>query len=237
MRGLFWELTGLSSTFGRQPGYGTPAGPSLDTMLYTYICEMVEDARPVLCREEGTITLSAVTGAGPYDLPADLIDFLDVEDPLTLAGVELIQTRQTTARMMAAGWTTSNATPTHWYEWGRKITSTFGRQVGFWPPPSAAGTVYVPYLREPLTFATVGSSTQYPDLPRSFHRAPVFGAAAEFSQHRPELFEGKDTSSWRAYYDSEKQRLVRHTAERNRATMRNTVPDYTAAAWEAAMEV
>lgn len=237
MRGLFWELIGQVSTFGRQPGYGTPAGPSLDTMLYSYICEMVEDCAPVLCRAEGTITLSAGTGAGPYDLPSDFIDFLDVEDPLTLAGIELRQTRRTTARQMAAGYSSVSGVPTHWYEMGRKTTSSFGRQVGFWPPPTAAGTVYVPYLREPLTFSAVGSSTQYPDLPRSFHRAPVFGAAGEFSQHRPELFEGKDTNSWTAYYQNEKARLKRHTEERLRATMRNTVPDYTSAAFEDAMEV
>lgn len=234
MRGMFWELVGLDSTYSRAPGSGSPAGPNVDALIHQGICKMVREARPLQVRALREVPITAGT-AGPYSFSADMLDFLDGEEPLTLNGYPLRQVLRGVTEQMSAGETTQNDQPLCWYEMGVDSASPFARRFGLYPTPAASGTVKVPYLRTPLelTATGIGDSTSYPDLPVDFHDAPVFYAAWRFYQNKRELpGEGKNPADWLGFFAAEVERLKRATRERLRATFRSTTPDALASSLE-----
>lgn len=74
------------------------------------------------------------------------------------------------------------------YDAGRNPQTEGGHAIGraYWrigvrPTPSAAGTLVVYYLRQPMPFATVEDGYEYPDLPSEYHMAPIYWAALHFA--------------------------------------------------------
>ena len=247
MQGLFYTLIGQTSAYSRAPATGTPAENDLEELLDESILEMASRARPLQLRKMKTFTLaysSADELLGKYDMPTDFLDYWHVEEPIRISGRPLEQRLEGEIDALASDENLSfeNSLTSYWYEAGNKVAGSSGsftatRQIGFFPIPRS-GSAKMPYCRTPTLLSTIGASTDYFDLPRRYHRAPVMRSAALFFQNKREKpGENQDTGAWLAYFDQMADELYRETCEQLRATYRRSAPDLLSSAVESWMEV
>lgn len=247
LQGLFYEIIGQTSSYARAPGTGTPVGPDLLDLLDESILEMAGRAKPCTLRKMKTYTLAYSTAdeiLGKYDLPTDFLDYWHVEEPIRIAGRALEQRLEGEIDSLASDEYSNydNSLCSYWYEAGVKVAGNSGsytgtRQIGFFPIPRS-GTAKLPYLRTPTLLSTIGSSTEYFDLPGRYHRAVVMRAAAMFFQLKKEKpGDNQDIGAWLAYFDSMVTELQRETSEQLRATFRRVAYDVTSRAVEDWMPV
>lgn len=238
MEGLFWEILGQTSSYSRAPGTGTPAGPEEYALFDESILEMCSRAKPLQLRKMKTFTLAYSTAdeiLGKYDMPTDFLDYWHVEEPIRIGGRPLEQRLEGEIDALASDENLSfeNSLTSYWYEAGNKIAGSSGsytatRQIGFFPIPRS-GSAKMPYCRTPATLSTIGTSTNYFDLPSRYHRACVMRSAALFLQNKREKpGEQQDVGAWLAYFDAMVEELKRETCEQLRATFRRSAPDLLA---------
>lgn len=198
------------------------------------ILEMVSRAKPVHCRSLQSLTL---TGATSYSLSSDFLDYQGVLEPIRIAGKPLCMTTQGESDALESDpdYSTSTTEATWWYEVG---VSSGARKIAFFPNPSS-GTAKIPYVRTPVTLASLtANTTEYPDLPTRFHRAPVMRAAALIVQEKREsLKEGQDPAGWLSYFDDMCEKLRQETQEQLRSVYRGSVPDVLSGQLDYWMEV
>lgn len=221
MVGEFWELVGLTSSYPRAPGSGTPAGPNLLGMFLGIVQEMVRFARPLECRAYATLSFASVETDG---LPADFLDWYGPRDRMTLAGLPIHQVTRGEVELWRDGGTTyTGASPCVWYEAGRQTTSPFERLIGLYPVPSSTVAPKIHYLRKPVAFNASGlsGSSEYPDIPVDFHEIIVFKAVHKFYQRRKELA-SKDISWLLAEYNAKMPMLRQATNEELRPNFGST---------------
>lgn len=222
MTGEFWELVGLTSSYSRAPGLGTPAGPNLLGMFLQVVQEMVRFARPLECRAYATLSFASVETDG---LPADFLDWYGPRARMTIAGQPIDQVDRAEVEMWRdSSSAPSNAAPCVWYEAGRQTTSPFERLIGLYPVPSTTVTPKIHYLRKPLAFNASGltGSSEYPDIPVDFHEIIVFKAVHKFYQRRKEVVT-KDIGWLLAEYNAKMPML-------KQAVQEDLRPNYTSSA-------
>lgn len=224
MEGLFWELVGLTSSYTRAPGSGTPAGPTLKRIIHQAFLEMVRYAKPLECRKYDTLSFASVETAS---LPANFLDWYDLEDEMTIAGLPIRQVNRGLVEQWRDGGTSyTNVDPCIWYEAGRSETTPFARQVGLFPVPTSTVVAKIHFLRKPLALNATGisGSTEYPCIPPDFHEAAVSYAVWKWYQRRKELAT-KDITFLLSYYQSKLPELKRATAERLRPNFMSSTPN------------
>lgn len=224
MEGQFWALVGRDNTSGRVPGAvigSNPAGPTAAVLIHYQICDMWRYARPAQGRAETSVAISANT-ASPYNFPTDFLDWLPNEPP-TINGLPLELKTRGEVRQLAAA-VTQNGTPCVFYELGTNPASTWRRRFGVWPTPSAAFTLYLDYLRQPIALSVLGNTDEYPDLLPDFHLTPCFGAAYTFYQNNPELPRPDAWKSWGDRYQREKAQSRLAMRQEMGASFRGYIP-------------
>lgn len=235
MQGAWYTLIGQTSAYGRAPGTGTPADPTILDLLDEAILEMVSRAKPLLLRKLKTWTLGYSTSdeqAGIYDMPTDFLDYWHVEEPIRIGGRPLVQALEGQIDSLASDETVSygNQLTLYWCERGVTVSGSSGsytgkRQIRFFPIPRS-GSAIMPYMRTPTPLAGLGNSTDYFDLPKRYHRAVVMRAAAVWFQNKKEKpAENQDPGAWMGYFDRMADELEKETREALRATMRRTAYD------------
>lgn len=231
MLGLFWELLGLSSTFGRQPGYGIggQAAPNALRLIHQGCLEFAKRVKPVQLNK--LFTFSVVASQELYPLPDDFLAYKPtIKEPMEIAGRKLRMTTQGEIEQL-------RDLPTHaylncfsawWYEAGVDDSGDSNankRLFGLYPVPIANGTGKLPYLRKPrrLDAATVVADAEYPDLPEAYHQSPVFWAAAEFYKRQPEVPRSVDPQTYEARFMADVE-LLRQEEELNLTQNTPTIP-------------
>lgn len=235
MSGLFWQLVGQTGSYARAPGsIGTTVDPSLYELIDEAILEMVSRAHPVHCRDIESITL---TGASSYSLPTDFLDYQGVSEPIRIAGKGLIQASQGDIDALDSdpNYSDTNMQTIYWYELG---VQSGARKIAFYPNPTS-GTAKLFHIRKPATLTSLAAnSTEYPDLPARFHRAPVMYAAALYFQYKREKpGENQDPGAWLAFFDKACEELRQETDEQLRKTYRGTIPDFLTGAVDDWMDI